>query len=477
MSNAEEIAAQQVIQVHDLSEVCKGKFQRVKFDLDLSSKHIGADGATKLAAAMQLGLCTGLRDLNLEYNSIGADGATKLAAAMQLGLCTGLRDLNLSYDQIGADGATKLAAAMQSGGCPGLRDLNLYNNHIGDDGATKLAAAMKSGQCPGLRDLNLYNNHIGDDGATELAAAMQSGQCPGLRDLDLSENWIGDDGATKLAAAMQSGQCPRLRDLDLSLIDIGPLAADGNHVVNGISSAVNNLMELAEVLGSGECPELSRAEFVSRAVRYPNFVHAPARWSISQHLPRAHIVARDMLSCPPDGTCATRWLVVVLMVAAFCAPALLPADTTSATLTLSDTQNATRTGVFAVTVLSDVCDVVPEELAGFYIDPVAGLEAVIALAILFVCCARIKKCYKAHMKTKSIQKQTKEEGDKKEPKPLLSSKSARALNLLVQLLCACFLLGEYLVWSDVGLQGTPLCRVFGRVTLAIFYKPLVPAMW
>jgi hypothetical protein len=33
------------------------------------------------------------------------------------------------------------------------------------------------------------------------------------------------------------------------------------------------------------------------------------------------------------------------------------------------------------------------------------------------------------------------------------------------------------VWSDTSLQGTALCRVFGRVTLAIFYKPLVPAMW
>ena len=27
------------------------------------------------------------------------------------------------------------------------------------------------------------------------------------------------------------------------------------------------------------------------------------------------------------------------------------------------------------------------------------------------------------------------------------------------------------------MRGGALCRVFGRVTLAIFYKPLVPAMW
>jgi Ran GTPase-activating protein (RanGAP) involved in mRNA processing and transport len=327
MSSAEEIAAQQVIQVHDLSEVCEGKFQRVKFDLDLWG-HIGREDS-------------------------GADGAAKLAAAMQSGKCKGLRDLNLRGNEFGADGATELAAAMATGQCPGLRDLNLGDNQIGADGATKLAAAMQLGQCPGLRDLDLRGNEFGADGATKLAAAMQLGQCPGLRDLNLRDNEIGADGAMKLAAAMQSGGCPGLRDMDL-------------YQKNGIDDrAGKNLKELAEALQSGECLELSRAEFVSRALRYPNFVHAPARWSISQHLPRARIVAQDMLSCPPNGTCATRWLVVVLMVVAFCAPALLPADTTSATLTLSDAQNATHTGVFAVTVLSDVCNVVPEELAGF----------------------------------------------------------------------------------------------------------------
>jgi hypothetical protein len=72
---------------------------------------------------------------------------------------------------------------------------------------------------------------------------------------------------------------------------------------------------------------------------------------------------------------------------------------------------------------------------------VAGLEAVIAAAALFVLGSRAKKFYK---ETKCYKGGKKNEGDE-EPKPLLSSKSARALNLLVQLLCACFLLGDYLV--------------------------------
>jgi hypothetical protein len=169
-----------------------------------------------------------------------------------------------------------------------------------------------------------------------------------------------------------------------------------------------------------------------------------------------------------------RWLVVVLMIAAFCAPALIPADETTATLSLEDDQNGTPTGTFAVTALGGICKVVPDDVAKDYIDPVAGLAAVVVAAATFLLYRKLRVRCKSKKKAKKASSSKNEDGEKQ--KVMLSSKSARALNLLVQLLCVCFTLGHYLVWSEVRPQGGILCRVFGCVTLAIFYKPLVLAM-
>jgi hypothetical protein len=69
---------------------------------------------------MKAGHCSGLRDLHLNHNKIGAEGAGKLAAAMEAGHCSGLRDLDLSYNEIGEEGAAKFIAAMESGQCDEL---------------------------------------------------------------------------------------------------------------------------------------------------------------------------------------------------------------------------------------------------------------------------------------------------------------------------------------------------------------------
>jgi predicted metal-binding protein len=162
-----------------LQRVCEGRIGAAVFDLNLetdwnSDNKIGDEDAAKLAAAMEAGHCSGLRDLNLvSYNNIGAEGAVKLAAAFESGHCSGLRDLNLGGNEIGDKGAIKLAAAIESGHCSGLRDLNLESNEIGAEGAVKLAAAMKAGHCSGLRDPNLGHNDIGDEGAVKLAAALE----------------------------------------------------------------------------------------------------------------------------------------------------------------------------------------------------------------------------------------------------------------------------------------------------------------
>ena len=129
-------------------------------------------------------------------------------------------------------------------------------------------------------------NNIGAVGATALVEAMQSVHCSGLRDVNLDSTWYSDEW--------------RFRGEDYPGGDYG--------------------------IGAS----------ISSDFRYPNFLHGPARWIIPDHPPQLRAVARDMCWCPPDGTCMTRWFVVVLMVVAFCGPAFIPADSTSATLTLSD---------------------------------------------------------------------------------------------------------------------------------------------
>jgi hypothetical protein len=58
-------------------------------------------------------------------------------------------------------------------------------------------------------------------------------------------------------------------------------------------------------------------------------------------------------------------------------------------------------------------------------------------------------------------------------------KIVRGNLLFVQLLCACYFLGQYFIWTPAHKkpQGGVLCTVFARNALAIFYKPLMPSMW
>jgi hypothetical protein len=60
---------------------------------------------------------------------------------------------------------------------------------------------------------------------------------------------------------------------------------------------------------------------------------------------------------------------------------------------------------------------------------------------------------------------------------VLANKEERALYLLVQLLVVMFSLGYHIVWGEVRPTGGFLCTVAARGTLAIFYKPILPAMW
>jgi hypothetical protein len=158
--------------------------------LDLTSNHIGADGAKAIAASLPR-----LTSLNLGFNIVSDEGAMAIAASLP-----DLTSLDLTSNHIGADGAKAIAASL-----PGLTSLILWDNNIGNEGAMTIAAAL-----PALTSLDLWNNNIGDEGAMAIASSL-----PGLTSLDLSGNDIGVEGAKALLDAWSEREDGQLRVLKL----------------------------------------------------------------------------------------------------------------------------------------------------------------------------------------------------------------------------------------------------------------------
>jgi len=95
--------------------------------------------------------------LNLSYKHIDAEGAKALAEALQHN--RSITTLDLSYNRIGDDGAKAVAEALQHNTT--ITTLDLSCNDIGDDGAKALAEALKHNRS--ITTLDLSYNSIGAD--------------------------------------------------------------------------------------------------------------------------------------------------------------------------------------------------------------------------------------------------------------------------------------------------------------------------
>lgn len=126
------------------------------------------DDAKALAAALATTTPPNrFRYIRLQCNQIGANGAKALADAFgkqQMPIV----NLNLSTNHIGDEGATALAAWLAPSKT--LTHLYVYNNGIGDAGVKALAEAVERNAS--LEFLDMGENHIGMDGLRALARAV-----------------------------------------------------------------------------------------------------------------------------------------------------------------------------------------------------------------------------------------------------------------------------------------------------------------
>jgi hypothetical protein len=394
----------------------------------------------------------------LYNNSIGAAGAKDLSEALKVN--STLATLNLSFNSIGAAGAKDLSAALKANST--LVTLSLMMNSIGAAGAKDLSAALKENSM--LATLNLWNNSIGDAGAKDLSAALKENST--LVTLNLGDNSIGAEVIDDLSWSMQTNSI-------LLKLDLRDNPGYESH-------------------------------------HYKSFLHAPAVWAVPEYLPSVVCLFRDLGSYSAAGL--LRWLVVLLCAILFLLPAPLLADTppspalpanftttvmtttstatTMTTITTTTTTATITTLIRAATTaphspesepltvvigtLNQLCDFVPAQTKEEYVDAVSGYGIVVFVSLLLA----IWNNRPEKLKTDCFRLDAESLGQTAgTPSKAVTSKDERAFYLLMQLLSVMFSLGHYVAWSKVRPTGGFLCTVAARGTLAVFYKPILPAMW
>lgn len=177
--------------------------------LDLTSNHIGPEGAKALATI------TSLKSLKIgNYNRVGDEGAEALAFS-------NLTSLDLTGNEIGLNGAKALAKNTT------ILNLNLGFNNIEDKGAeafacnTTLSYLNLSGNQitnlaihafstnTTLKSFAISNNHLDNDCVKDIVSIVN------LKSLDISYNNIGPKGAEILASSLS------IRCLNISNNKIG----------------------------------------------------------------------------------------------------------------------------------------------------------------------------------------------------------------------------------------------------------------
>jgi len=204
------------------------------------------------------------------------------------------------------------------------------------------------------------------------------------------------------------------------------------------------------------------------------FLHGPGSWMVLANLPSATLIRRELLR-PQSRVGFIRWLVLMACAASFFLPVLLEApskvDHFQANETvpeppLSDVNFTT----IITSTLHQLCDRVPLQTNEEYVDPVSGFGLVVGVSAVAALWNNRPTWLKQAV-TGSIT------DNKQVVAKATTNKEERALYLLVQLLTVMFSLGRYILWSDSRPKGDLMCTVAARSTLAVFYKPILPAMW
>jgi hypothetical protein len=399
----------------DLSEALKVNSTLVTLSLGDS----GDKGATHLSEALKVN--STLVTLDLTCSSIGDEGAKDLSEALKVN--STLVTLKLRTNSIGAEGAKDLSEALKVNSPDStLVTLDLSNNSIGAEGTKDLSDALKVNST--LVTLDLRDNSIGDEGAKGLSEALKINST--LVNLRLVENSIGDEGIEHLSWALQTN-----------------------------STLVNLVLDSHP--------------------GWRGFLHSPAGWKVPEYPPSFACFLRDLTSCSAAGR--LRGLLLLLCLAFFLLPALVEFDDSPkpfANVTATP-DNGSQPPTIIVRTLNKLCYHVPKQTMEEYVDPVSGFGIVVLVALLLAIWNNLPTHAK-HTLTSYCGLNAENTGAETAAN-VLANKEERALYLLVQLLVVMFSLGYHIVWGEVRPTGGFLCTIAARGTLAIFYKPILPAMW
>jgi len=183
--------------------------------VDLSFRTIGPEGAQRFAAALIATANAARRSLpltglNLTWTAIGLDGLASVTRA--LGTARDVAVIDLKGCWLGDDGAAVLAAALEKGSLSRLKELHLRWNSLSERGAALLASALPG--APSLEVLDLGGNWLGDAGAAAVASA--AAQLKGLTTLRLdSNNLFGGSDTSVPALERMLQRAASLRTLEL----------------------------------------------------------------------------------------------------------------------------------------------------------------------------------------------------------------------------------------------------------------------
>ena len=210
-----------------------------------------------------------------------------------------------------------------------------------------------------------------------------------------------------------------------------------------------------------------------------SFLHAPGAWVVPQYLPSATFILRE-LSHPCSRAGLIRWLVLLVCAAFFVLSGLLEPPSQLANANAAVSPSSTPILTFTTSTLQQLCDHVPEQTKEEYVDPVSGFGLVVGVSAALALWNNRPAWLKGLKGVKLVKRLTSDvQTDQKQAnsKNNVTNKEERAFYLLVQLLTVMFSLGHYVLWSDVRPVGGFMCTIAARATLAVFYKPILPAMW
>lgn len=147
-----------------------------------------------------LGCTRRLTSVCLRESALGPGGAQALASVLQV--CAALVSLDVSDNLVGSAGARHLAALIEPGALSPLRNLNVECNSLCDEGAKFLAAPLARNGV--LESLSLSFNPIGTQGLRHVCDALtQARLCTALARLSVEGSYWHPEGEEILLGTLR----------------------------------------------------------------------------------------------------------------------------------------------------------------------------------------------------------------------------------------------------------------------------------